>query len=318
MNELLSGRNLSIKMTTNLSSVFSLVSLEFRIQNFQPQQHQQHTGWNWSTNCKNSPRVGEEKEFQSIHNQITHSCYLQVLELTDALAVNSTAIRLEWHLLLSDTEYFIEVIHWNNLIDFVIQPAFSLSTNRASTFAIETWAVTRRNSTASPSWSPTARCTMWAIWTSSRNTSSSSHRSTEASRVSRATRKLYKHSRMVSWKREKFFHWIGFIYTILLSTVPTAAPANVQVGMLNLTSGVVRWSPPPEDQINGALLGYKIQVKAGNSTKILAQMTLNSSTLSVGLHNLTTGATYSIRVCGYTRVGAGPYSKLVNFFLSLF
>lgn len=41
---------------------------------------------------------------------------------------------------------------------------------------------------------------MWAIWTSSRNTSSSSHRSTEASRVSRATRKLYKHSRMVSRK----------------------------------------------------------------------------------------------------------------------
>jgi roundabout, axon guidance receptor 2 len=83
--------------------------------------------------------------------------------------------------------------------------------------------------------------------------------------------------------------------------------------MLNLTSGVVRWSPPPEDHINGVLLGYKIQVKAGNSTKILAQMTLNSSTLSVGLHNLTTGATYNIRVVGYTRVGAGPYSKPVNF-----
>src|SRR4051812_23605805 len=46
---------------------------------------------------------------------------LQVLELTDALAVNSTAVRLEWHLLLSDTEYYIEVIHWNNLIAVVIR-----------------------------------------------------------------------------------------------------------------------------------------------------------------------------------------------------
>lgn len=45
---------------------------------------------------------------------------LQVLELTDALAVNSTAVRLEWHLLLSDTEYYIEVIQWNNLIGFAI------------------------------------------------------------------------------------------------------------------------------------------------------------------------------------------------------
>ena len=101
--------------------------------------------------------------------------------------------------------------------------------------------------------------------------------------------------------------------SLFLLLVPTAAPTNVQVGMLNLTSGVVRWSPPPPQHHNGILLGYKIQVKAGNSTKILAQMTLNSSTLSVGLHNLTTGATYSARVVAYTRVGAGPYSKPVNF-----
>jgi roundabout, axon guidance receptor 2 len=104
---------------------------------------------------------------------------------------------------------------------------------------------------------------------------------------------------------------LPFFFVSLL--VPTAAPTNVQVGMLNNTSGVVRWAMPPPQHHNGILLGYKIQVKAGNSTKILAQMTLNSSTLSVGLHNLTTGATYSARVVAYTRVGAGPYSKPVNF-----
>lgn len=82
--------------------------------------------------------------------------------------------------------------------------------------------------------------------------------------------------------------------------------------MLNLTSGVVRWSPPPPQDHNGILLGYKIQVKAGNSSKILAQMTLNATTLSVGLHNLTTGATYNVRVVAYTRVGAGPFSKYVS------
>jgi hypothetical protein len=143
------------------------------------------------------------------------------------------------------------------------------------------------------------------------------HHFIERLRVSRAIQKSFRHLRMVSFD---FFYFTKISNRLILNictkiTVPTSAPENVQVGMLNLTSGVVRWSPPPEDHINGVLLGYKIQVKAGNSTKILAQMTLNSSTLSVGLHNLTTGATYNIRVVGYTRVGAGPYSKPVNYIL---
>lgn len=49
------------------------------------------------------------------------NAHTQVLELTDALAVNSTAVRLEWHLLSSNTEYYIEVIQWNNLIEFYIR-----------------------------------------------------------------------------------------------------------------------------------------------------------------------------------------------------
>lgn len=56
-----------------------------------------------------------------------------------------------------------------------------------------------------------------------------------------------------------------------------------------------------------------LQVKAGNSSKVLAQMTLNATTMSVMLNNLTTSATYNIRVVAYTRVGAGPYSQPVRF-----
>lgn len=82
--------------------------------------------------------------------------------------------------------------------------------------------------------------------------------------------------------------------------------------MLNLTSGWVRWSPPPPQHHNGRLLGYKIQVKAGNTGKLLAQMTLNASTTSVLLNNLTTGAIYNIRVVSYTRIGAGPYSPIAS------
>lgn len=59
-------------------------------------------------------------------------------------------------------------------------------------------------------------------------------------------------------------------------------------------------SPPP------------VQVKAGNSSKVLAQMTLNATTMSVMLNNLTTGATYNVRVVAFTRIGAGPYSLPVS------
>lgn len=54
---------------------------------------------------------------------------------------------------------------------------------------------------------------------------------------------------------------------------------------------------------------------AGNSNKILAQMTLNATTVSVMLNNLTTGATYNIVIVAYTRVGAGPLSQPVSIYV---
>ncbi|XP_053688228.1 roundabout homolog 2-like [Sabethes cyaneus] len=97
-----------------------------------------------------------------------------------------------------------------------------------------------------------------------------------------------------------------------MEDLPSAAPVNIQTGMFNLTAGWVRWSPPPKDHLNGVLQGYKIQVKAGNISKLLAQMTLNASSASVMLNNLTTGSSYGIRVAAFNRAGLGPYSKPVH------
>lgn len=54
-------------------------------------------------------------------------------------------------------------------------------------------------------------------------------------------------------------------------------------------------------------------MKGGN--KVLAQMSVNASTLSVFLHNITLSNTFSVgvRVVAYTRVGPGPYSPVVMF-----
>ncbi|XP_065332299.1 roundabout homolog 2-like isoform X2 [Cloeon dipterum] len=90
--------------------------------------------------------------------------------------------------------------------------------------------------------------------------------------------------------------------------LPSAAPENVLVGMINNTSAFVKWSPPPPQHHKGILQGYKIQVKSANSSRVLAQMTLNATTLTVRLNNLTTGVSYAVRVVAYNRAGMGPYS----------
>ncbi|XP_050095385.1 roundabout homolog 2 [Anopheles aquasalis] len=95
-----------------------------------------------------------------------------------------------------------------------------------------------------------------------------------------------------------------------LEDMPTGPPTNIQAGMLNLTAGWVRWSAPLREHQLGPVVGYKIQVKSGNNaSKLLAQMTLNATTTSVMLNNLTTGASYTIRVAMVNRLGIGPFSK---------
>ncbi|XP_029661480.1 protein sax-3-like [Formica exsecta] len=94
-----------------------------------------------------------------------------------------------------------------------------------------------------------------------------------------------------------------------LEDIPSGAPENVHVGMINMTSAFVRWSPPPKNTQNGQLIGYKIQIKSNSSNKILGQMSLNASTTSVIINSLTTGGLYTARVAGQTRVGLGPFSS---------
>ncbi|XP_032667752.1 roundabout homolog 2-like [Odontomachus brunneus] len=94
-----------------------------------------------------------------------------------------------------------------------------------------------------------------------------------------------------------------------LEDVPSGAPENVHVGMINMTSAYVRWSPPPKNTQNGQLIGYKIQIKSNSSNKILGQMSLNASTTSVIINSLNTGGLYTARVAGLTRIGLGPFSS---------
>uniref|UniRef100_T1JDC0 Roundabout n=1 Tax=Strigamia maritima TaxID=126957 RepID=T1JDC0_STRMM len=92
-----------------------------------------------------------------------------------------------------------------------------------------------------------------------------------------------------------------------LEDVPSAPPDNVQIRIVNLTSAIIRWAPPPPQHRNGILLGYQIHIK-GNGSVLHSNLSTNATSTSVSLYNLTVGALYTVRSVAYTRVGLGPFS----------
>lgn len=95
-------------------------------------------------------------------------------------------------------------------------------------------------------------------------------------------------------------------------TVPTEPPTDMEATLLNATAIFLKWQPPPDESMNGALLYYQIIIRgfdALNISKILANMSVEATSPSLMLANLTTGITYSVSVAAATRVGIGVYSK---------
>ncbi|XP_075749893.1 protein sax-3-like isoform X1 [Rhipicephalus microplus] len=97
-----------------------------------------------------------------------------------------------------------------------------------------------------------------------------------------------------------------------LEDVPTAPPESVEVHVLNSTAVTIFWSPPPPQHCNGRLRGYSVYVTENASDLNINQST-NSTTNSLTLSNLKTGAMYEARVVAVTTVGGGPASNPVHF-----
>ncbi|CAG9818894.1 unnamed protein product [Phaedon cochleariae] len=89
--------------------------------------------------------------------------------------------------------------------------------------------------------------------------------------------------------------------------IPSAPPDSITAGIYNETAGWVKWSAPPPQHCNGVIIGYKVQIK-GN---VIRSMTLNASTTSILISNLTAGGIYNARVSALTIAGQGPYSNII-------
>ena len=92
-----------------------------------------------------------------------------------------------------------------------------------------------------------------------------------------------------------------------LEDVPSAPPGNLHADMINSTSAVLKWSPPPPQHRNGVLLGYQIHVK-GNGSTFHSNLTLNATTTQYVLTNLSLNQEYSLRAVAFTKIGLGPFS----------
>lgn len=97
-----------------------------------------------------------------------------------------------------------------------------------------------------------------------------------------------------------------------LEDVPTAPPDQVQVQVVNVTSAMIQWSPPPPQHQNGKLKGYKVYI-TGNTSEFHSNMSTNSTATSVTLTSLTAGGAYQVSVVALTSIGGGPLSTPVVF-----
>ncbi|KAF4082900.1 hypothetical protein AMELA_G00133910 [Ameiurus melas] len=89
------------------------------------------------------------------------------------------------------------------------------------------------------------------------------------------------------------------------SDVPSAAPQNMTVDVLNSKSLMVRWQPPPADAQNGEIIDYKIRYKKGTRKSEPLEITTGNQ-LSKLIDGLQRGTEYSVRVSAITVNGSGP------------
>uniref|UniRef100_A0A4W3JRT0 receptor protein-tyrosine kinase n=1 Tax=Callorhinchus milii TaxID=7868 RepID=A0A4W3JRT0_CALMI len=103
--------------------------------------------------------------------------------------------------------------------------------------------------------------------------------------------------------------WSDYCSRVQASTtegVPMAPPQNVSV-LVNDSCLTIQWIGPPDEEVNGILLGYKLNYRWEGGISPVNQQ---DSILIVA-----TNVTYTIQVAAFTGAGIGPYSHPVEVFL---
>ena len=88
--------------------------------------------------------------------------------------------------------------------------------------------------------------------------------------------------------------------------MPSASPGEVGGEALSPSSLVLTWQPPPEDQLNGVLTGYLVNV---TETETGVQYQISADTSQYTFEGLHPFYRYSFIVSAIT-IGPGPFSGI--------
>lgn len=92
---------------------------------------------------------------------------------------------------------------------------------------------------------------------------------------------------------------------------PSSPPLHVEARMLGPSTMLVQWKPPEEP--NGLIRGYRVYYTSESDTPLSAWQKHNTDDSQLTtISDLATDITYSLRVLGFTSVGDGPPSDLLQ------
>ncbi|XP_054870175.1 receptor-type tyrosine-protein phosphatase F isoform X18 [Amphiprion ocellaris] len=92
---------------------------------------------------------------------------------------------------------------------------------------------------------------------------------------------------------------------------PSSPPLHVQARMLSASTMLVQWGPPEEP--NGQIRGYRVYYSSDLTAPLSAWQKHNTDDSSLTtISGLTPDITYSLRVLGFTSVGDGPPSDILQ------
>ncbi|XP_076579069.1 protein tyrosine phosphatase receptor type Fa isoform X4 [Chaetodon auriga] len=92
---------------------------------------------------------------------------------------------------------------------------------------------------------------------------------------------------------------------------PSSPPIHVQARMLSSSTMLVQWEPPEES--NGQIRGYRVYYSPDHDAPLSTWQIHNTDDSQLTtISGLTTDITYSLRVLGFTSVGDGPPSDVLQ------
>ncbi|VDM41037.1 unnamed protein product [Toxocara canis] len=97
-----------------------------------------------------------------------------------------------------------------------------------------------------------------------------------------------------------------------LSDLPSMPPSDVRAEAVSSTSILVQWSPPPAEECNGVITGYRVKYKTKLRGTKGSTLVVDGNDVSYTITGLDPASQYMLRVAAVNQNGSGPNSEWVH------